>query len=158
MRRCQQSLTSPLECGRETCRHRSPSTFFDAVIAATLSEAEHTGAGMRMQYNTKSPLVGSRGKCGWEVNVQDLEYADNMALVSDFISSLEEALMAHNCWFVGMGLTISTKQTKILAVCPATYSIHCPGRFTQEMSRSLWKFQRILSTWAAAFPRIVPCI
>ena len=42
-----------------------------------------------------------------------------MALVSDSMDALEEVLRALNGWSIGMGLTISTKKTKILAVCPA---------------------------------------
>ena len=75
--------------------------FFDAVIAATLSE--HPGAGMRMLYNPEGPLVWSRRKYGGEGNVQDLEYADDMALVRDSMEALEEMLRALNGLSVGIG-------------------------------------------------------
>ena len=50
---------------------------FGVVIAATM--ADHPKAGMRMLYNLAGPLVGNRRKLSDEVNVQDLEYADDMA-------------------------------------------------------------------------------
>ena len=55
--------------------------FFDAVIAATLSH--HKDSGFKVLYNIGDPLVGSRKKMKNEVDINDLEYADDMAIISD---------------------------------------------------------------------------
>ena len=57
------------------------------------------------------------------VLIQDLEYADDMALVSDPMDTLEEVLRSLDSVCSGVGLSISSKKTKILAVLP---SPHCP--------------------------------
>jgi len=63
-------------------------------------------------------LVGSRKKMREEVSIQDLEYADDMTLVSDSMDVLEELLRILHTTCLGMGLSISCKKFKILAVCP----------------------------------------
>ena len=92
--------------------------FFDAVIVATVSACP--GSGVRMLFDLDGPLVGSRKKMRRRVNIRDLEYADDMALVSDSMDALEETLRALDVSCSGMGLSISSKKTKILAVCPTT--------------------------------------
>ena len=62
--------------------------------------------------------MGSMRKMRDEVSVSDLEYADDMALVSDSMNVLEEALRVLNSLCVGMGLTINARKTKMLAVRP----------------------------------------
>ena len=52
--------------------------------------------------------------------VQSLEYADDAVLVSDSMDSLEEVLRSLDAICSGVGLSISFKKTKILAVCPST--------------------------------------
>ena len=78
--------------------------FLDTVIAATM--ATYPNAGMRMLYSLEDPLVGSRKKMKREVNVRDLEYVDDIAMVSDSMDALEEALRVLNSLCVGMGLKI----------------------------------------------------
>ena len=51
--------------------------------------------------------------------LQDLEYADDMALISDLMDGLEGFLQTLHSSCTEMGLTISTGKTKILAVTPA---------------------------------------
>ena len=53
------------------------------------------------------------------VLIQDLEYADDMALVSDSMGTLEEVLRSLASVCSGVGLSISSKKTKILAVLPS---------------------------------------
>ena len=62
--------------------------------------------------------MGSRKKMREEVSIQDLEYADDMTLVSDSMDVLEELLRILHTTCLGMGLSISCKKFKILAVCP----------------------------------------
>ena len=61
--------------------------------------------------------MGSRKKMREEVSIQDLEYADDMTLVSDSMNVLEEVLRTLHTTCSGMGLFIS-KKSKILVVCP----------------------------------------
>ena len=95
--------------------------FFDAVVTTTLTR--HPQHGLRMLYNLDDELVGSRRKMRGSVLIQDLEYADDMALVSDSMDTLEEVLSSLDSVCSGVGLSISSKKTKILAVLP---SPHCP--------------------------------
>ena len=49
-----------------------------------------------------------------DVLIQDLEYADDMVIVSDSMDILEEVLWSVNDICSGAGLSISSKKTKIL--------------------------------------------
>ena len=60
------------------------------------------------------------------VLIQDLEYADDMALVSDSMDTLEEVLQSLNSVCSGVGLSISSKKTKILAVVLSPSPSPCP--------------------------------
>ena len=93
-------------------------SFFDAVISATMYA--RPGASVKMLYNLEGPLVGSRRKWRGEVNVKDLEYGDDMTLVSDSMDALEEMLRTLSGLYVGMGLTVNARKTKILAVHPVS--------------------------------------
>ena len=57
-----------------------------------------------------------------EVSIQDLEHADDMTLVSDSIDVLEEVLKTLHTTCSGIGLSISCKKSKILAVCPTNWT------------------------------------
>ena len=94
--------------------------FFDKIIAATL--LAHPSFGVRMLFNLDGPLVGSRKKMRREVSIRDLEYVDNMALGSDSLDALEEILRTLYASCSGMGLKISLKKDKILAVFPTSSS------------------------------------
>ena len=98
--------------------------FFDSVIAYTL--ASHPNCGLKMLYNLGDELVGSRRKMRSSVLIQDLEYGDDMALVSDSMDALEEVLRGLDAVCSGMGLSISSKKTKILAILPSTLHVLSP--------------------------------
>ena len=91
--------------------------FFDSVIASTLAQYPHCG--VRMLYHLGDELVGSRKIMKGSVLIQDLEYADDMALVSDSMDALEEVLRSLDAVCSGVGLSISSKKSKILAICPS---------------------------------------
>ena len=90
--------------------------FFDAVISMALER--HPGYGVKVLYNQEAELVGNRKKMSSEI-LQDLEYADDMALFSDSMGLLEELMQAMEVSCSEMELTISSTKSKILAVRPA---------------------------------------
>ena len=98
--------------------------FFDAIIAATITR--HPDVGFRVMYNIGDPLVGSRRKMKNQVTMSDLEYADDMALIADSMGTLEEVLLTLHTTWSGMGLSINTKKTKNLAICPSSSSTSTP--------------------------------
>ena len=51
-----------------------------------------------------------------ELSLHVFEYADDMALISDVMDMLEEVLRTMEVSCSEMGLTISSRKTKILAV------------------------------------------
>ena len=50
------------------------------------------------------------------VLIQDLEYADDMALISNSMDALEKVLRSLDAVCSSVGLSISSKKTKILAI------------------------------------------
>ena len=62
-----------------------------------------------------------------ELPLHDLEYADDVALISDSMYALEEVIQAMEIGCSEMGLTISSKKTRILAVHPADKPSQPPG-------------------------------
>ena len=81
--------------------------------------------------------------------IQELEYADHMAIVSDSIDALEEVLQSMNDVCSGVGLSISSKKTKILAIRPST-SFGAPPRpvqlnLNEQPVEVLEKFQNLSS-------------
>ena len=48
----------------------------------------HPSANVKMLYSLEGTLVGSRRKMRDEVSVSDLEYTDDMALMSDLVNAL----------------------------------------------------------------------
>jgi hypothetical protein len=91
---------------------------YDAIIAATLSH--HKDSGCKVLYNIGDLLVGSKKKMKNEVDINDLEYADDIAIISDSMDTLEEIKGTLHAVCSGMGLSTSTRKTKILAVCPSS--------------------------------------
>ena len=67
-------------------------------------------------YLVDADLVGNRKKLTLEVSVSDLEYADDMAWISDFYESLSTLLESLDSSCHHMGLTINYKKTTLLAV------------------------------------------
>ncbi len=77
----------------------------------------HPGTDLSLSYLLDVDLVGNRSKLT-EVSVSDMEYADDMALISDFcdaITTLLESLDSKCCC---MRLNINCKNAKLLAVLP----------------------------------------
>ena len=72
-----------------------------------------------MLFNLGDPLVGSRKKMKGKVTIKDVEYADDTTLVSESMDVLEEILRTLHTTYSGMGLSISSKKSKILAVYPS---------------------------------------
>lgn len=68
-----------------------------------------------MLYDLDDELVGSWRKMRGGVLIQDLEYADKVALVSDSMDALKEVLRALDA---GSDLSVSVKKTKTLAILP----------------------------------------
>ena len=90
--------------------------FFNAIISMAL--ARHPGYGVKVLYSQEAELVGSRKKMSSELSLQHLEYADDMALISDSMDLLEELMQAMEVSCSEMGLTISSTKSKILALRP----------------------------------------
>ena len=81
-----------------------------------------------MIFNQEAELVGGRRKCRSRLLLQDLEYADDMALVADSMDGLEHLLQTLDACCAEMGLTVSTEKTKILAILrapPLTHEMSC---------------------------------
>ena len=92
--------------------------------------------------------TGNRRKLRGEVNVQDLKDADDMALVSNSMDTLEETVQAFNGLCLGTGLTNSTRKGNILAVCPVN-SHGSPPRsvsLQQEPVELMGEFEYLGST------------
>ena len=116
------------------CNNRTPSTVDEynhlckttklaadkarnAWWSARAEEAERRG--VHIVYHPDAKLVGDCRKMLMETLVTDLEYADDMALVSSSWSDLEAMIRSLNYQCNAMGLTISCKKTKTLAVLPS---------------------------------------
>ena len=63
--------------------------FFDAVIRMAIDDHLEEGRGVRIVFNPDAKLVGDRRKMTLETLVADLEYADDMVLLSNSWSDLE---------------------------------------------------------------------
>ena len=87
--------------------------FFDAVIRLTITD-NHSG--VCLSYLLGADLVGNRKKLTSEVSVSDLEYADDMALISDSFDALTTLLESLDSTCRLMGLSINYKKTKLLSV------------------------------------------
>ncbi len=89
--------------------------FFDVMIWLTITD-NHPG--VRMSYLLDADLVGNRKKLTSNVSVSDLEYADDMALISDSFDVLTTLLEFLDSTCRLMGLSINYKKTKLLSVLP----------------------------------------
>ena len=94
--------------------------FFDAVTRMAISEHEAQGRGVHLMYlpASEGKLVGNRKRLKLDTVVSDLEYADDMALVSSSWDDLRVMVQALEKHCTDMHLCISTKKTKIMAVLP----------------------------------------
>ncbi len=93
--------------------------YFDIVIRMAIDKHCQEGRGVHIVYHPDAKLVGDRRKMTMETLATDLEYADDMALVSSSWSDLEAMIRSLNYQCNAMGLTISCKKTKTLAVLPS---------------------------------------
>ena len=91
--------------------------YFDTVIRLAITN--HTpAAGLCLSYLLDADLVENRRKLSSEVTVADLEYADDMALISDSYEDLTTFIESLDSVCHHVGLTINCKKTKLLAVLP----------------------------------------
>ena len=88
--------------------------FFDAVVSMALER--HQGNGLTILFNTSAELVGDRKQMREQFLIPDLEYADDMCLLSNSMDELEEMLLDLDQSCNQMGLSISARKTKILSI------------------------------------------
>ena len=81
---------------------------------------------MCLSYLLDADLLGKRKNLTSEVSVSDLEYVDDIALISDSYESLSFLLKSLDSSCHHMGLTINYKKTKLLAVLPGA-DAHSPS-------------------------------
>ena len=94
--------------------------YLDAVLHLAIDTFNQKGMGIQVAYHLNTHLIGNRRKMNHETNITDLEYADDMALISsswDHLIAMVESLN-HHC--SQLGLRISCKKTKILTVNPSS--------------------------------------
>ena len=99
--------------------------YFDSVIRLVITDHQ-PDVGVCLSYLLDADLVGNRKKLTSEVSVTDLEYADDMALISDSYESLSTLLESLDSSCHHMGLTINYKKTKRLAALPGA-DAHSPS-------------------------------
>ena len=97
--------------------------FFDAVIRMAIDNHLEEGRGVRVVFHPDAKLIGDQKKMTLETLVSDLEYADDMALMSNPWSDLEVMIKSLHQHCTAMGLTINCKKTKTLAVLSSS---SCP--------------------------------
>ena len=92
--------------------------YFDIAIHMALDELRSQGKGITIAYLHDADLVGNRKILKCESLVSDQEYADDMALLADNWSDPTIMLESLSNCCQKLGLTISCKKTKYLAVLP----------------------------------------
>ena len=92
--------------------------YFDVAIHMALEDHRLQNRGVRMAYLHDAELVGNRKILKLDTLITDLEYADDMALLADNWSDLTTMLESLAACCKKLGLTISCKKTKTLAVLP----------------------------------------
>ena len=93
--------------------------YFDVAIHMALDMHRQEERGIKVAYLHDADLVGNRKILKLESLVTDLEYADDMALLADNWSDLTTMLDSLSSCCKKLGLTISCKKTKSLAVLPS---------------------------------------
>ena len=83
--------------------------YFDSVIRLVISDPQ-PDVGVCLSYLLDADLVGNRKKLTSEVSVSDLEYADDMALISDSYESLSSLLKSLDSSCHHMGLPSITRR------------------------------------------------
>ena len=90
--------------------------YFDTAIHMTFDVHRQEERGIKVAYLLDAAVVGNRQILKLETLVIDLEYADNMALLVDNWADLTTMLDSLSTTCKKLGLTISCKKTKTLAV------------------------------------------
>ena len=90
--------------------------YFDTATHMALDIHRQEERGIKVAYLLDADLVGNRRSLKLETLVTDLEYADNMALLVDNWADLTTMLDSLATTCKKLGLTISCKKTKTLAV------------------------------------------
>ena len=97
--------------------------FFNVAIRMAIDDHLEEERGVRIVFHPDAKFIGDRRKMTLETLVSDLEYADDMALMSNSWSDLEVMIKSLHQHCTAMGLTINCKKTKTLAVLPSS---SCP--------------------------------
>ena len=90
--------------------------YFDTAIHIALDVQRQEKRGIKVAYLLDADLVGNRRNLKFETLVTDLEYADDMVLLADNWADLTTMLDSFATTCKNLGLTISCKKTKTLAV------------------------------------------
>ena len=90
--------------------------YFDTAIHMALDVHRQEERGIKVAYLIDADLMGNRRSLKLETLVTDLEYADDMALLEDNWVDLTTMLDSLATTCKKLGLTISCKKTKTLAV------------------------------------------
>lgn len=99
----------------------------DSVLQSTIADLNKQGNGVQVAYHLNTRLVGNRKKMTHEVNVTDLEYADDIALVSsswDNLTSYE--YVQFGCYFSSTGVLLLPQRCDII-VCRLAFAIMSPS-------------------------------
>ena len=92
--------------------------FFEVVTKLALEN--HQQKGLPLLYHlSQQKLVGGQKKFTKELLLSNMAYADDMVLLADSKSDLEEMSRMFHSTCSSMGLIVSTAKTKVLAVLPS---------------------------------------
>ena len=92
--------------------------FFDVITKLSLQN--HQQKGLPLLYHLgEQKLVGGWKKFANEFLLNNTVYVNDMVLLADSKSDLEEMLRSFDSTCSSMGLTVSTAKTKVLAVLPS---------------------------------------
>ena len=97
--------------------------YFDVAIRMALENGQPKGRGVRVAYLHGAKLVDNHRKLQHEAIIFNLEYADNMALEAESWDDLKSMLDDVSTRCRDIGLTISCRNTKTLAVLPSNLSL-----------------------------------
>ena len=95
--------------------------FFDVVTKLALQkhQQKHQQKGISLLYHLdEQKLVGGHRKFINELLLNNLMYADDIALLTDSKSDLEDMLRSFDSTCPALGLTVSTSETKLMTVLP----------------------------------------
>ena len=99
---------------------------FNVAIHMAVEDSQLHGRGVREAYLQDTKLVGNRRKLHPETVISDLEYADDITLVDESWDDLKAMLDAASVRCRDVGLTISCRETRTLAVLPPSDSYQRP--------------------------------